>query len=759
MKTEIYYDEPFFAAGSKKEGNVKAFILSELKINVPFYSRELNKKDDPRGWYFREVLLRSLKGVSTCLYQLYFNEWPVWGNAVTIIFENEKEGVLSALVNYDEKLQEGKIKIKAVAVKTDSINEALLKKELAIDRNILRLKALKQDLSDYKPSIIINATMPVIYRYDPQERQHVHDKKKSSTDVNNIGIFRELPQLKIPDVNAAIKEGKYYSCTEVLFSTVVPWGKLNWRAILDNENLSVLYLRVLTDNLGGYVFSDDPTATTGDPAILPTSALAVLNSVREPKAIPGLVPPSPLYSLTGNYVTLAELTLPANTYPTSANNFNYNVTSEEFAAVNAYVHNDNLFRLVEEMGFDMGVYFDGTTFPVPVDHHGSFNCVNACAPGNTAGDGSGGFHYGLVQSGTTIGIAVSKRIVYHEFGHAILWDNVHSPNLGFAHSVGDSLAAVLMDPRSKAPDRFMTFPWLTLANPGIDRRHDRTVAGGWGWGSANDDGGYGSEQILSSSHFRLYQALGGDSKDLCRREWAARYTAYLIFFGVGLLTPITNSPNPESWSGTLQLADRNTVDFEGLIGRCIHKVIRWAFEKQNAYGGLPPAVDLFINDGRMGEYQYDGDIYNSPDIWNRHQPDNGVNNQIPIPGQINYAYVIVRNRGTQNSTTRTTIKGFKTSPGCCGDSIDKLCWPIDFMPLQTPEISITTIEGLGYEVIGPFKWVPCSKKDMLLFSASCKADLSNIDNIRTGYSVDLKKLVRFDNNIAIRRNCYENCCF
>jgi hypothetical protein len=430
--------------------------------------------------------------------------------------------------------------------------------------------------------------------------------------------------------------------------------------------------------------------------------------------------------------------------------------------------------MVGEMGFPTtgpGAYFDGTTFPVPVDHRGFCDCVNACAPGNALGDGSGGFHFGLVQAGVMVGISTSKRVVLHEFGHAVLWDHVHSPNLGFCHSVGDSLAVVLCDPRSIAPDRFVTFPWLTLANPGIDRRHDRPVAGGWAWRGVNDDGGYGSEQIMSTSHFRLYLAIGGASRKLCDREFASRHTAYLILYAVSLLTPVTNAQTPEEWSAKLVLADQLTTEFEGQPGYCIHKVARWAFEKQGAFPnpmdplpittpGQPPAIDVFINDGRNGEYDYATDLYHGTDIWNRLAPDNGAVHQEPKCGVINHAYVIVRNRGL-NPARRVQVRGFhsvKNCCCCCGGDPESMTWPTDFLRMETTALTVDQIDPGSYAIVGPFKWRPCSKRDSILFYASVKGDIANADLIPADQQVQIDRIAPFDNNMSMRASCAETCC-
>ena len=142
--------------------------------------------------------------------------------------------------------------------------------------------------------------------------------------------------------------------------------------------------------------------------------------------------------------------------------------------------------MMEDMGFDVPTYFNGTTFPVRVDHratmNGQANTVNAQAPGTVAGNGSDGFRFALVERNTQVGMAVDWRVVLHEFGHSILWDNVNWPNFRFSHSAGDSLAAILNDVDTQAPDPGRTFPWSSV----ITRRHDRSVSAGWSWGGFHD---------------------------------------------------------------------------------------------------------------------------------------------------------------------------------------------------------------------------------------------------------------------------------
>ena len=77
-----------------------------------------------------------------------------------------------------------------------------------------------------------------------------------------------------------------------------------------------------------------------------------------------------------------------------------------------------------------------------------------------------------------LGRAVDPWVHWHEMGgHGTLGDHVGSGNFGFAHSAGDGLAAIQMDPESALralPERFEYAPF----NPVLTRRFDRT----WLWG-------------------------------------------------------------------------------------------------------------------------------------------------------------------------------------------------------------------------------------------------------------------------------------
>ena len=220
-----------------------------------------------------------------------------------------------------------------------------------------------------------------------------------------------------------------------------------------------------------------------------------------------------------------------------------------------------------------------------------------------------------------MGIAADPRWIWHEFGHILLMASIGALELPFAHSPGDALTAIASDPHSElATDRAhprargATFPWVF-----VNRRHDRNVLRGWSWSGSQHRGvreqpddkrfehkGYWSEQILSSSLFRLYRCLGGDSlvdgnaadPDRCARRFASDYALFLIIralhqFGCNCLVPALT---PENLVASLVCVDIVTERFTGQpqasppgfrIGGCAHKLIRWAFEAQGLFSRSP----------------------------------------------------------------------------------------------------------------------------------------------------------------------------
>jgi hypothetical protein len=283
-----------------------------------------------------------------------------------------------------------------------------------------------------------------------------------------------------------------------------------------------------------------------------------------------------------------------------------------------------------------------------------------------------------------LGLSSDPRWSWHEFGHVLLAASTGALEFLFAHSAGDALAAIVADPTSGLADerraRGITFPWARLS-----RRHDRSVWHGWSWcgryhrqawfPSVVDNRrhkGYDSEQILSSSLFRAYLALGGETKtklnlpDVAIRKDASDYMVYLIMRAMGELGSSSMAPiqTPGQLLDALAKADAGTSSTAPgkRVGGCAHKVIRWAFEAQglNASAdwmavrdepGQPPDIDLFIDDGRpnsegpfpRGGYMpvsLDWHAWPNPSPWHATSGPNGAIRVTPAK-----TTVMVNNRG------------------------------------------------------------------------------------------------------------------
>jgi hypothetical protein len=391
-----------------------------------------------------------------------------------------------------------------------------------------------------------------------------------------------------------------------------------------------------------------------------------------------------------------------------------------------------------------------------------------------------------------LGIACDVRIVWHEFCHALIAAATDWTEFPFAHSAGDALAAINCDPDSQLAQgalahsyRGITFPWTAYAN----RRHDREAREGWSWGGPlgtadgyhhdiRDPFGYAREQVLSSTLFKFYQAIDGDAVtakgavDLVRRRAAAEYATYLIAYAICSLGPGVTVPAVDAGAfadalmqadiGTWSLASptQRAVAPMGRIGGTAHKVIRWAFEKQGLYlipgaplradgSGDPPPIDVYIEDGRHGEYPYTPNWLADPGaVWNRHQPDGGAVHQPPVANANNYIYVGVNNRGAQPATDAQVTVYVATQSPLWPDPTAKMLQPA---PGGTGQASVP---AGGFAVFGPYLWPPTAAGSaMVLSSVDATGDLSNIAPasgapcaLLTGL---IEYLVPLDNNLGL----------
>src|SRR5262249_10416914 len=112
----------------------------------------------------------------------------------------------------------------------------------------------------------------------------------------------------------------------------------------------------------------------------------------------------------------------------------------------------------------------------------------------------------------------------------------------------------------------------------------------------------------------------------------------------------------------------------------------------------------------------------------------------------NYAYVKLKNRGTQ-AATNVVVKAYKANPAA------GLSYPIDWTPMNTAQLAAPDVpaNNAGEIIVGPFEWVPTHVGHECIFMiVSADGDPSNVGNIAAGDSIPEWRLVSNDNNIGQR---------
>jgi hypothetical protein len=719
-----------------------------------------------------------------------------------------------------------------------------------------------------EPSAIknIESKRLLVYKYDPKGRE------ARSINLRTAPLASYIPPGLLPlrRVPRKIKADSHYTVTEVLFTTQVEHEAprdsaqgaqqpalatrytVHWRAFLEIGTGAIVYLRAFVSGcleaifpppgpaenvvaLGRILCADPLTTTGNDPFRLhPNDVIeTALTGLATPVSLPDIQKSQGEWQfLQGKYVqinTMLVAPFAPNPRVSTAGphppNFTEDILADPvaFTAVNAYYHCTMVFRLMERLGFDdvMNNYFHGATAsPILVDPGGTDGALNAMVFGNSGSNGVEKIVFGPMQPGNSqvgmgVGNAADVRVVLHEFCHTLLFAQLNSANFGFAHSAGDSLAAILCDPdshlRSDKTLRFQTFPWIASANPerkngqikpryhggDVDGRDDMEQ---WGWRGIqyfSDQTGYLREQILSMTLFHIYRSLGGDSEDIEMRRLAALYVVYLVIKAIARFPSAGNLHTDDATVLATNMMAADTGEgklksdfFSKIRGGGVHKVIRWGFEKHGLYHfspvparanehspgkgqGAPPMVDVYIDDKdmdgnpRRGEYTA-ADDYTTTEIWNRVTPGAGAgpeSHEEPRAGGENHLFVRIRNRGYRTATGASVGAYFALQPAG-----GELLWNGareaggDWVAMAGSQQDTAGLNiKRGDEIVaGPFKWAPdaggAGREVCVLASVRAPGDPSNLDDdaasLAPGYTAvpaPLWWLVPFDNNVG-RRN-------
>jgi len=770
----LHTEHPWMASGATARQAAENYLRTHQELlgvkESELMNFHLRAQDDPKdtGLEYRFFSEKRHFDVSTIIFQLTHAGLPIRNAALSVhlkqlpISDSETANfqVVSSGMSRPDRLITDRLKL--------PLPEAVAQLEKLAPQDLARYLGIAEHEAMSKGELLrVHAHQHLmIYRYDATRRART---MQTLLDADS----EDGDRLVAPDVPADILDGKDYVVAAKYFDIQQnDQASMPYVALVEVHTHAVLAVEPLAACVNGLVFQADPMTTNGGPP--PTADNQLLNPRRVSVPLEGLIGPNGgQQQLIGPNVKIVDFGAPfglPHVQPPikpPGVDFDFDVRTDDFSAVNAYFHCDRFFRLVEELGFERANYFPGTTFPIEVDARGSTDNslggllsngieVNAQCKMKTSvgphGETIGGIGrtvFCLAEKNIrpNIGIANDWRVVLHELGgHGVLFGHVNSPYLGFAHSAGDSLAAILNDPDSIAPDKGRTFPWIAE----FTRRHDRSVKDGWGWGGPIDLADafpfLQREQILSSTHFRLYKSMGGDHpSDTDVRLFAAKFAVWLILRAIKTLTPETNPQHASDWLGSLLAADAEDWASHGHSGGAYAKVISWAFEKQGLFGGNPPEVDVYIDDGRGGEYPYQIDNASCPAIWNRRSNDGNEGHEAPVPNAVNFAYVKLKNRGSQTATS-VVVNAFQNN------SQTGRNYPNDWTALQTPSRAAADVppQSPGM-IVGPFEWTPSAGDNYILMAVSAARDPSNLSKFSANKQIPDWRLVPNDNNLGMRK--------
>jgi hypothetical protein len=461
--------------------------------------------------------------------------------------------------------------------------------------------------------------------------------------------------------------------------------------------------------------------------------------------------------------------------------------SDDLSAAHVYQRLHEFFARLQGYGFDVPARFRWAALPIvgvpraTLPRSPDGRTVNAAVRATLAvrKDGSGApshleVGFGAAQltrrtehrRGThlraePLGLAADERWAWHEFGHVLAYAATGQLEFRFSHGVGDALAAVIADPDSQLHDEpelaALTFPFVALG-----RSHNRPAALGWCFCGRRNGlralrseramrayAGYFEEQLFSTALYRLYQSLGGATRDLAlppragdrpMRYSASDYVVYLLMWAIDTMSPDSLAPtsSADDFVFLLGRADAVTHHFhirptwpEGpaprhvrRLGGRVGKVIVWAFgqqgldarvpiEQTREGAAAPPAVDVYIR-----AHERDGGSYDAvPLRW-------AVTARLPwhasgITAQGAEVQVQVDNRGTQRAPGVAVQAWW-----CDADAPGFLKWqllaPTSLQGIDVPEQPKAGVAfRFAKPAVGGRYWV--------FAAATCFADRSNID--------------------------------
>jgi hypothetical protein len=698
-----------------------------------------------------KVQVKDASGFQSVQFMQHFQDVPVYGALVVVNVGRARGNILSCYNNYDYDIPEHFPNSPKISVK--QAQEAVKK----------HLHRLEKEISGIKSEDVqITGNKLFIYR---------HHQLSGAGELVGAEGKRPVPAIdqilmKIP--TKVPKEGKLYLVWQIFVQgSHTPLQSLE--LLVDAQTADILLVQNLCSYAQGLgrVFVPDPVTSSGSANLVTTTPgtttvqgtitpTSTFNPLRQEVDLLGLDPADAngKYSLVGEYCVIKDWHTPTHAEPKEAADpidqkphFFYDTDNRDFLAVMAYYWIDTVRRFIKN---DLNVSQTGLNAldRIEIDPQGvDQDDPNGYDNSETVPIGSGKSRIRYGEGGAPD--ASDAAVLLHEYGHAIHSAQGFTGDMALREGFSDLLARVFLDRfNSNQVLREEVFPWDN--NPSASyhwsykRRMDLTESyanttpytPGYFWGN-----------IWATTFWQIYLALGGASVYPDKRRWAGNLALKLILeANIGYATISTaytaDFASHQRMAEALEMVSHALNNWQQIPDGLFHKVIRDRCINRGLFSPLD--VDVYIDDGRAGGYEYLEWFWETPDIVVRRlqtdTPTQGY--EEPIVNAPNYLWVKVKRKGS-GDPGNVQVKVFSCTPGT------GLIWPTHWTAASPASLPATTLATAQEEWVGPFEFTPTElAHSCVLAIAEADNDPANTENLIG--SVPHWMLVPFDNNIAQR---------
>ncbi len=330
--------------------------------------------------------------------------------------------------------------------------------------------------------------------------------------------------------------------------------------------------------------------------------------------------------------------------------------------------------------------------------------------------------------------AADAAVIIHELGHFIQHFQGFQGPADLEEGWADAFSRIFLDRfAATRPDPFLVFPFDSADLS--DRRVDKPFA----YGVSLFDSllePYGKGTAWASATWKVFEALGGLSADLARREWAADVTLRLhlganVAYGTIPLPSQTEFAHHQRMAEAMLVAAKTFDDPQLAAPGLLLNVLRATFTQ---LGLLPPAADLRADDHGVEDHG-DDPVFHPASI-------GAEPRVVGDPRAPRFAVRVTKTNGAAIGMVRVLAFVSRDAESCL--------WPGGLDPLgeelldDWPAGSEERLVSFAFEPDG-------SAPQLLLAVVDAEEDPSVVGFLAPDARVDVEQLTAFDDNVALLR--------